>query len=67
MIFDDEFHDGDRIHVVKEGDTLYKIAIQHDVNLFDLMRLNPYVNVYNLQEGDEILIPAVDLKEESGE
>ena len=47
------------IHVVKQGDTLYKIAQEHDVNLFDLMSINPYVNVYNLQIGDEIVIPAI--------
>lgn len=47
------------IHVVKQGDTLYKIAQEHDVNLFELMSLNPYVNVYNLQTGDEIVIPAI--------
>ena len=47
------------IHVVKQGDTLYKIAQEHDVNLFELMSLNPYVNVYNLQIGDEIVIPAI--------
>lgn len=47
------------IHVVKQGDTLYKIAQEYDVNLFELMSLNPYVNVYNLQIGDEIVIPAI--------
>lgn len=47
------------IHVVKQGDALYKIAQEHDVNLFELMSLNPYVNVYNLQIGDEIVIPAI--------
>lgn len=46
-----------KIHVIKEGDTLYRLARQYDVKLFDLMRLNPYVNVYNLQIGDEICIP----------
>jgi len=45
------------VHVVKSGDTLYKLARQYDVRLFDIMRLNPYVNVYNLQVGDEICIP----------
>lgn len=48
-----------QIHVVREGDTLYKLAKQYDVRLFDIMRLNPYVNVYNLQIGDEICIPTI--------
>ena len=47
------------VHVIKEGDTLYKLARQYDVILFDIMRLNPYVNVYNLQIGDEICIPTM--------
>lgn len=47
------------VHVIKEGDTLYKLARQYDVRLFDIMRLNPYVNVYNLQTGDEICIPTM--------
>lgn len=47
------------VHVVEAGDTLYKLARKYDVKLFDVMRLNPYVNVYNLQIGDEICIPTV--------
>lgn len=53
-----------QVHVVRDGDTLYKIAKQYDVKLFDIMRLNPYVNVYNLQRGDEICIPAVPTRPE---
>lgn len=52
------------IHVVKAGDTLYKLARQYDVKLFDIMRLNPYVNVYNLQVGDEICIPSAPARPE---
>lgn len=52
------------VHVVKSGDTLYKLARQYDVKLFDIMRLNPYVNVYNLQIGDEICIPTAPAKPE---
>ena len=47
------------VHVIKEGDTLYKLARQYDVRLFDIMRLNPYVTVSNLQIGDEICIPTI--------
>lgn len=47
------------VHVIEAGDTLYKLAKRYDVRLFDIMRLNPYVNVYNLQIGDEICIPTM--------
>lgn len=52
------------VHLVKAGDTLYKLAKQYDVKLFDIMRLNPYVNVYNLQIGDEICIPTTPARPE---
>ena len=48
------------IHVIEKGDTLYKLARQYDIKLTDIMRLNPYINVYNLNIGDELLIPVVD-------
>ncbi|MDO5156719.1 MAG: LysM domain-containing protein [Eubacteriales bacterium] len=47
------------VHVIEDGDTLYKLAKKYDVKLFDIMRLNPYVNVYNLQIGDELCIPTM--------
>lgn len=52
------------VHVIEAGDTLYKLARKYDVKLFDIMRLNPYVNVYNLQIGDEICIPTMVAKPE---
>lgn len=52
------------VHVVEQGDTLYKLARKYDVKLFDIMRLNPYVNVYNLQIGDEICIPTMGMRPE---
>lgn len=52
------------VHVVESGDTLYKLARKYDVKLFDIMRLNPYVNVYNLQIGDEICIPTAPARPE---
>ena len=52
------------VHVIEAGDTLYKLARKYDVKLFDIMRLNPYVNVYNLQIGDEICIPTMAAKPE---
>ena len=41
------------VYVVKEKDSLYKIAKAHGVRVKDIMRQNPFVNVYNLQIGDE--------------
>jgi len=52
------------IHVVEAGDTLYQLARRYDVKLFDIMRVNPYVNVYNLQIGDEICIPTMPARPE---
>lgn len=48
------------IHVVKEGDTLYKIANMHHVTVSELMYENPYVDVYQLRPGDEICVPVSD-------
>jgi spore germination protein YaaH len=45
------------IHQVKSGDTLYKIAKMHGIKVRDLMLANPYVNVYQLQPGDELCVP----------
>lgn len=47
------------VYVVKEGDTLYKIARDYDLKLIDVLRYNPYVNVYNLQVGDELCLPTM--------
>ena len=46
-----------RIYVVKKGDSLYKIAKENGVTVNELMKANPYVNVYNMQIGEEICIP----------
>ena len=40
------------VYVVKEKDSLYKIAKAHGVRVKDIMRQNPFVNVYNFQIGD---------------
>lgn len=46
-----------KIHVVKAGDSLYSISRMHKVPLGMVLRANPYVDVYNLQVGDEICVP----------
>lgn len=53
------------IHVVKRGDTLYKLSKRYQVNLSEIIAANPYVNVYNMQPGEEICIPVQ--SEEEGE
>lgn len=45
------------IHTVKAGDTLYKIGKKYGVGVSALLYANPYVDVYNLQPGDEICVP----------
>ena len=39
------------VHVVKKGDTLYKISRVYDVKVADLIWMNPGVRIYNLQIG----------------
>ena len=43
-------------HVVKAGDSLYKIAQQHQIPVEVLIAQNPGLNPYNLQIGTELVI-----------
>ena len=52
------------VHKVVAGDTLYKLSKMYGVRLIDILKENPYVNVYNLQPGDEICIPTEVYEEE---
>lgn len=52
------------VHRVVAGDTLYKLSKMYGVRLIDILKENPYVNVYNLQVGDEICIPTNVYEEE---
>ena len=45
------------IHVIKQGDNLYQLSRKYRVPLALILRANPYVDVYNLQIGQEICIP----------
>lgn len=45
------------VHTVEKGDTLYLIGQKYQVSVTALIFANPYVDVYNLQEGDQICIP----------
>lgn len=46
------------VYVVEPGDTLYSIAQKYHTRVRVLLDLNPFVDIYNLQPGDEICIPA---------
>ncbi len=45
------------IHVIQEGDTLYGISRKYNVPLSAMFRANPYVDIYNLQIGNELCVP----------
>lgn len=45
------------IHVVKKGDTLYKIARANGLKVVDLLLANPFVDIYNLRIGEELCVP----------
>ena len=45
------------IHVIEPGDTLYLLGRRYRVSVSDIMYANPFVNIYNLQVGDELCIP----------
>lgn len=47
------------IHVVQKGDTLYQLGKFYNVSVGQLIFANPFVDIYNLQVGDELCIPAV--------
>lgn len=55
------------LHIVEAGDTLYKIGKKYGVPLSRVMYANPYVNVYNLQPGDEICVPVMTPRIPAGE
>lgn len=45
------------LHIVQKGDTLYLLSRRYHIPLWMVLNANPYVNIYNLQVGDEICIP----------
>lgn len=47
------------VHVIKQGENLYQLSRRYRVPLALILRANPYVDVYNLQVGQEICIPVV--------
>ena len=45
------------VHVIEQGDTLYLLGKRYHVSVSSIMYANPFVNIYNLQIGDELCIP----------
>lgn len=45
------------VYMIEQGDTLYSISRRYNVPLALILRANPFVDIYNLQVGDEICIP----------
>ena len=45
------------LHVIDPWDTLYLLGKKYHVTVMSIMNANPYVDVYNLQVGDELCIP----------
>ena len=48
-----------QIYKVQRGDTLYSISRKYNLRVRDLMQANPFVNVYQLQVGEELCIPVI--------
>ncbi|MGN1084100.1 MAG: LysM peptidoglycan-binding domain-containing protein [Lachnospiraceae bacterium] len=45
------------IYTIKRGDTLYSLSGRFRVPLARILRANPYIDIYNLQIGEQICIP----------
>lgn len=48
----------DTIHTVVAGDTLFKIALQYDVDIADITAVNDIPDINRLEIGQQIIIPA---------
>lgn len=47
------------VHVIRSGDTLYKLSREYGIKVSAIMMANPFADVYNLRIGDELCIPRV--------
>jgi LysM repeat protein len=52
-----EIQDHECIYVVRSGDNLFRIAINHDVTLAELRAANPQIRSDIIQPGDRLTIP----------
>lgn len=53
----DQYILGYLVYVVKQGDTLYNIANAYKTQVWRTLAANPDINPFNLQVGQEIIIP----------
>ena len=44
-------------NTIEKGDTLYLLGKKYKVRVSALIFANPYLDIYNLQVGDQICIP----------
>ena len=63
-VLEDTMNCNGTIYKVEKGDTLYSISRKYRLRVRDLMRANPFVNVYQLKIGEELCIPVVGGSEE---
>lgn len=54
------------IYKVEAGDTLYSISRKYRLRVRDIMKSNPFVNVYNLRIGEELCIPVAGIPSVEG-
>ena len=47
------------LHLIQEGDILYSISRRYNVPISVLFKANPFVEIYNLQIGDELCVPVM--------
>ena len=45
------------LHEIKEDDTLYRLSRFYQIDMEELFKKNPNVDVYNLKIGDKLCIP----------
>lgn len=45
------------VYIVKSGDTASKIANEYNITLSELVKLNPQLNLSNINIGDRIIVP----------
>ncbi|MGM0788551.1 LysM peptidoglycan-binding domain-containing protein [Bacillus infantis] len=47
-----------RSHIIREGDTVYKLSLFYQTRIDSILKANPGLNPYNLQPGQSIFIPS---------
>ena len=46
-------------YIIKAGDTLYKIALEYDTTVDEILNVNPGIDPYNLIIGSQICVPTL--------